>query len=446
MSNDDATDEMSDPANDGTPADAADAGAPADPRDQVADELARVGLARRMFAARRWYGADWWFVAISVVMVAGFIVLALFPGLIAPHAPDEQVGPRFLAPGEVPDVPVLVVTADSTVESLEGLAVGPDADVSRPPIGVVRGVPTATALRERASVIDDELQSAESGLRLRPDIERFDTVDETLEALAAGEIDAAVIQSTEFSAAEDDYPGLVDVAPLDTDTASAGGFVFGTNQIGQDVLSRLIWGTRIALLIGFASAGIALALGVPLGLIAGYLGGRTDRILTVIMDSLYAFPGLILAIAITAVLGPSVFNVIVAIAVLYVPTYYRIVRGQTLAAKEELYVEAARSIGATSGVVLRRYIYPNVIPSVAIIFSVNIADAILTGAGLSFLGLGLPPSTADWGIDIARGQQFIRNAWWLTTFPGLAIMLIVLSFTMMGEGLMEIFNPKLRER
>jgi peptide/nickel transport system permease protein len=419
---------------------------PSDARVQLADELARVGLARRMFAARRWYGADWWFVAISVVMVAGFITLALFPGLIAPHPPDEQVGPRFLAPGEVPDVPVLIVTADSTAESLESLAVGPDAEVSRPPIGVVRGVPTATALRERASAIDDELQAGDSELRLRPDIERFDTVDETLDALSADEVEAAVIQSTEFSAAEDAYPGLVAVSPLDGDTASAGGFVFGTNQIGQDVLSRLIWGTRIALIIGFASAGIALVLGVPLGLIAGYLGGRTDRILTVIMDSLYAFPGLILAIAITAVLGPSVFNVIIAIAVLYVPTYYRIVRGQTLAAKEDLYVEAARSIGATSAVVLRRYIYPNVIPSVAIIFSVNIADAILTGAGLSFLGLGLPPSTADWGIDIARGQQFIRTAWWLTTFPGMAIMLIVLSFTMMGEGLMEIFNPKLRER
>ncbi len=419
---------------------------PAEPSPQLADELARVGFARRIFAARKWYGADWWFVAISVVMVLGFILLALFPGLFAPHPPDEQVGPRFLAPGEVPDVPVLIVSGDSTVESLEDLAVGPDSEVSRPPIGVVRGVPTATALRERAEIIDDELQAGDGELRLRPDIERFDTVAETLDALAAGEVEAAVIQSTEFGAAADAYPGLVAVSALDGETASAGGFVFGTNQIGQDVLSRLVWGTRIALLIGFASAGIALFLGVPLGLIAGYLGGRTDRLLTVVMDSLYAFPGLILAIAITAVLGPSVFNVIVAIAVLYVPTYYRIVRGQTQAAKEDLYVEAARSIGAKSSAVLRRYIYPNVIPSVAIIFSVNIADAILTGAGLSFLGLGLPPSTADWGIDIARGQQFIGTAWWLTTFPGMAIMLIVLSFTMMGEGLMEIFNPKLRER
>ena len=207
-----------------------------------------------------------------------------------------------------------------------------------------------------------------------------------------------------------------------------------------------MWGTRVALLIGFSSSLIALFLGVPLGLIAGYAGGSLDRLMSLLMDSMYAFPGLILAIAITAVLGPSVLNIIVAIAVLYIPTYYRIVRGQTLSVKEEVYVEAARSIGARSWEILRRYIFPNVIPSVAIIFSVNVADAILTGAGLSFLGLGLPPTIADWGIDLARGQRFIQNAWWMITFPGLTILLVVLTFTLMGEGLTEIFNPKLRER
>jgi peptide/nickel transport system permease protein len=200
------------------------------------------------------------------------------------------------------------------------------------------------------------------------------------------------------------------------------------------------------LIIGFSASIVALILGVPLGLIAGYTGGMFERLMCLFMDSVYAFPGLILAIAITAVLGPSVFNVIVAIAVLYVPTYYRIVRGQTLSVKEELYVEAARSLGARSVEILRRYVFPNVIPSVAIIFSVNVADAILTGAGLSFLGLGLPPTIADWGIDLARGQRFIQTAWWMITFPGLAILLVVLAFSMMGEGLTEIFNPKLRER
>ncbi|MDP8959790.1 MAG: ABC transporter permease [Actinomycetota bacterium] len=135
-----------------------------------------------------------------------------------------------------------------------------------------------------------------------------------------------------------------------------------------------------------------------------------------------------------------------AIAVVYIPTYFRIVRGQTLSAKEEVYVEAARSLGAKSMEILRRYIYPNVIPSVAIILSVNVADAILVGAALSFLDLGLPPGTPDWGIDLARGQETIQNAWWMITFPGLAVMLIVLALSMMGEGLMEMFNPKLREQ
>lgn len=409
------------------------------------EDLSRVGFVRRALMGRRWYGADWWFVAISTVMVGMFVVLAIVPGVFAPYAPGEQVGPRFLAPGEEPDVPVLVVPAASDITVLEDLAAGPEAEESRPPIGVVRGVPTASALRERAADIDEQLE-ASGELRLRPDIERYDTIELTLEAVVAGEVQAAVLRSTEWQELAADYPDLTSESDITGGVAAQGGFILGTNQIGQDLFSRLIWGTRIALLIGFASAGVALVAGVPLGLIAGYAGGKLDRFLTVVMDSLYAFPGLILAIAITAVLGPSVLNVIVAISVLYVPTYYRIVRGQTLAVKEEVYVEAARSIGARSGSILRRYIYPNVIPSVSIIFSVNIADAILTGAGLSFLGLGLPPNTADWGIDVARGQEFIQSAWWLITFPGLAIMLVVLAFTMLGEGLTEILNPKLRER
>ena len=219
----------------------------------------------------------------------------------------------------------------------------------------------------------------------------------------------------------------------------------GTNQIGQDIFSRIIWGTRIALIVGITSAVVALVLGVPLGLFSGFVGGWIDRILTLVMDSLYSFPGLILAIAITAVLGPGIGNIIVAIAVLYVPTYFRIVRGQTLAVKEELYVEAARSLGASARTILIKYIFPNVIPSVVIIFSVNVADAILTEAGLSFLGLGLPPDTPDWGIDLARGQDYLRRAWWLITFPGAMVSLVTLAFSMFGESLAEILNPRLAE-
>jgi peptide/nickel transport system permease protein len=408
------------------------------------EDLQQVGFVRRLFQARKWYGADWWFVAISAVMVLGFIFVALFPQLLAPYSFDAIVGTSFLAPGEYPELPVLITRVDSSIESLRDLAVPEDSANS--PIGVIQGSPSAVAVNERSKLIDAELVSEKSGLRLRPRITRFVTAKELLEAIDSGVVKAGVANLNAFKPLAAEYPSLRSGASITGETASAGGFALGTNEIGQDVLSRLIWGTRVAILVGFSSSILSLLLGVPLGLIAGYFGGSFDRILSLIMDSLYAFPGLILAITITAVLGPSIYNVITAISVLYIPTYYRIVRGQTLTVKEEVYIEAARSIGARRWEVLWHYVFPNVIPSVAIIFSVNVADAILTGAGLSFLGLGMPPTIADWGIDLARGQRYIQTSWWLITFPGIAIMVIVLAFTMMGEGLMEILNPKLRER
>jgi peptide/nickel transport system permease protein len=407
-------------------------------------ELKRVGFIRRLLLARRWYGADWWFVAISTVAVLAFIIIAFFPGLFAPYSPDVLVGPSFLAPGAYVDPPVLVVPLNSQVKKLQDLAVPEGTD--RPTVAVVLGVPTAGALNEQSQKIDGVIKSQPGGLRLRPIIDRYADLGATLQAVVDGTDMAAVVQETEFKAIKTQFPTLREAGSITGVIATAGGFMLGTNDIGQDVLSRLLWGTRIALIIGFSSSIVSLIIGVPLGLLAGFIGGSFDRLLSLLMDSLYAFPGLILAIAITAVLGPSMFNIIIAIAVLYIPTYYRIVRGQTLSVKEELYVEAAKSIGARSLEILQRYIFPNVIPSVAIIFSVNVADAILTGAGLSFLGLGLPPTIADWGIDVARGQRFIQTAWWMITFPGLAIMSIVLAFTLMGEGLTEIFNPKLRDR
>ncbi len=411
------------------------------PPESWRQDLDRVGFVRRILQARKWYRVDWWFIVIASVMVVGFIVLALVPQWFAPHDPMTQVGPRFLAPGEVPDREVVITPADSPIASIADF-VGED----RPEIGVEAGTPSSEAARDEADRVNQEL-GLSGGDRIRPRMNRYDTLAEAFAALEAGDIEIVIASRAESRLIIDDYPGLRIGDPVnqgeDTGLAS---FTLGTNQVGQDVLSRLIWGTRVSLIIGFSASLFSLFIGVPLGLFAGFAGGWIDRALTLLMDSLYAFPGLILAIAITAVLGPSIFNIIVAIAVLYIPTYYRIVRGQTLSTKESLYVEAAKSIGAKSLVILRRYVFPNVIPSVAIIFSVNVADAILTGAGLSFLGLGLPPTTADWGIDLARGQEFINRAWWLITFPGMAVMLIVLAFTMMGEGLMEIFNPKLRDR
>jgi peptide/nickel transport system permease protein len=177
------------------------------------------------------------------------------------------------------------------------------------------------------------------------------------------------------------------------------------------------------------------------------VGGILDRILSLIMDSVYSFPGLILAIAFAAMLGPGVVNITLAVAVIYIPTYFRMVRGQTLSIREEVYVEAARAIGARRWVILLQYIFPNVIASVVVIFSINIADAILTEAALSYIGLGLPAGIPDWGMDLSMGKKFLPSGtWWMITFPGAAISLLALGFTMLGEGLAEILNPRLLER
>jgi peptide/nickel transport system permease protein len=400
------------------------------------DELEQVGWVRRALLARRWYKADWWFVAIGGVILVFLTLVALFPQWFAPFDPRAPVGARNLAPGESPDVEVLLTPADEPVPDFAGLATG-----ERISFGVVAGTPSSELARSEADEISEE-----TGERLRLRIVRYETLPEMLDALASGEVRAAAASLAAVEPVLEERLEVAVVGPLaGAEEAAASSFVLGTNQLGQDVLSRILWGTRVAFLIGFAAALVALVVGLPLGLIAGFTGGKLDRGLSLFMDSMYSFPGLILAIAIAAVLGPSIGNVIVAIAVVYVPTYYRIVRGQTLSVKEELFVEAARSLGARSLEILRRYVFPNVIPSVAIIFSVNVADAILTGAALSFLGLGLPPHIPDWGIDLARGQEAIQTAWWLVTFPGLAVMLVVLTFTMLGEGLVEIFNPRLRE-
>ena len=220
----------------------------------------------------------------------------------------------------------------------------------------------------------------------------------------------------------------------------------GTNNLGFDVFSRVLYGSRTVLIISIIAAIFSAVVGIPIGLFSGYFAGKLDRILSLIMDSIYSFPGLILAIVLAAMLGPGIINISLAIAVIYVPTYFRIVRGQVLSVKEELYVEAARSIGAKSRTILTRYIFPNVIASVVVVFSLNVADAILIEAGLSYLGLGLPPDLPDWGIDLSKGKNFIPlGVWWIVTFPGLMITLVALSFTMIGEGLSEILNPRLKE-
>ncbi|MEJ2666099.1 MAG: ABC transporter permease [Deinococcales bacterium] len=213
---------------------------------------------------------------------------------------------------------------------------------------------------------------------------------------------------------------------------------FGTDQLRRDVLSRVIYGGRIPLEVAFTSTLLSLLVGAALGWTSGYAGGTLDRVLSLVMDALYSFPALILAITIVAMLGPGVVNMVAAIAIVYIPTYFRVARGQTLKVREEAYVEAAQALGARTPRMLRFHIAPNTLTAIMAIVSFNIADAILTEAGLAFLGFGLPPPTPDWGFDIQNGQAFLQSGyWWLITFPGIAIVLTSLGFNLLGEGVGE---------
>ena len=402
-------------------------------------DLDRVGLVRQMLRARKWYGTDWWMIVLSLIMLAIFLLMAIVPSLFTTYAPREEVGPALLAPGEATQAQILIVPEGSEYEALRDFAEPSDR------IGIVQGSDAYKAVDDATTLLAEQDRAAgDEDSRYTPRRLRFERLEEAVFALENGDIDAIVEGSITLEPVLAANPQFVSRGALPGQEQAS--FLLGTNQIGHDVFSRLIYGARIAMFVGLVSALTSLVIGVPLGLISGFLGGPLDRVLTLLMDSMYSFPGLILAIAISAVLGPGIINIIVAIAVLYIPTYFRIVRGQTLTVKEQLYVEAARSMGASRFSMLRLYIAPNVIPSVVVIFSVNVADAILTEAGLSFLGLGLPPDTVDWGIDLARGQDRLLTSWWLITMPGVMVTLLVLSFSMLGESLSEILNPRLNQQ
>ncbi|MEM2105800.1 MAG: ABC transporter permease [Candidatus Bathyarchaeia archaeon] len=239
-------------------------------------------------------------------------------------------------------------------------------------------------------------------------------------------------------------PSAIEVGPPLSPPSSQ--FPFGTTDMGGDMFSRVISGGGIMLQVAVLSVIICLAAGAPLGLFSSYVGGITDRVFCLIMDSVYAFPSLVLAIAIAAMLGKGVVNMALSIAVVYVPSYFRVIRSQVLSIKEMPYVEAAKAAGAKSGTILFRYILPNVVPSIVVILTVNFADAILTAAGLTFIGLGVPVDVPDWGWDLTNGRRLLNSgAWWVITFPGLMIILLALGFTFMGEGLSELLNPRLED-
>ncbi|WP_419548152.1 ABC transporter permease [Microcystis sp.] len=222
---------------------------------------------------------------------------------------------------------------------------------------------------------------------------------------------------------------------------------FGTNVRGYDVFSRTLFGARAALSVVFLATGLSLVIGVPLGLISGYLGGKIDRVLLFLMDTLYTLPGLLLSVALAFVLGRGIVNVAIAVSIAYIPQYFRVVRNQTASVKNELFIEAARAIGASPGRILSKYLFFNVVQSVPVLFTLNAADAILVLGGLGFLGLGLPEEVPEWGHDLKEALADLSTGiWWTTLFPGLAMTTMVVGLSLLGEGLSEIFNPLSRKR
>ena len=209
----------------------------------------------------------------------------------------------------------------------------------------------------------------------------------------------------------------------------------GTDDLGRDVLSRLMHGARISLAASVLSVGAALVVAVPLGLVSGYLGGRLDNVLMRIVDGVQSIPPLVLALAIAGLLGPSLRNIVIALAIIFVPAFVRLIRGQVLAVKEESYIEASRSVGASSGYIVRKRVLHNVASPLIVQASITLGFGLLAEAGLSFLGLGIQPPEPSWGVMLSRAYDYIFEAHWLVFPPGLAIMLTVLAFNVLGDGL-----------
>jgi peptide/nickel transport system permease protein len=221
----------------------------------------------------------------------------------------------------------------------------------------------------------------------------------------------------------------------------------GTNVRGYDVFSRTLLGSQAALKVVFLATILSMIIGVPLGLVSGYLGGKVDKILLFFMDTIYTIPGLLLSVTLAFILGRGILNVAIAVSIAYIPQYYRIVRNHTTSVKNELFIEAAKAMGATPTRILSRYLFLNVIQSVPVVFTLNAADAILVLGGLGFLGLGLPEEIPEWGHDLKEALPDLSTGiWWTTLFPGMAMTSMVVGLSFIGEGISEMFNPSLRNK
>jgi peptide/nickel transport system permease protein len=407
-------------------------------RTEMAEVLDELPVRRRLLGrrptskiSRRFVsGMDLVYLVIGSLIVASFVFLALFPSIVAPYEPFEEAGPRMLSPGApAPGYAVLAPRAAGVSEV---------TDLPDPvQLGVLAGIIDVTRF--------GELWEARLGDEIAFLAQRFRTVEDLVAAAEQGAVQAIVVPGSGSQAdvgeATAEFETLIIFKTKFTDRS----FLIGTDQLGRDVFSRVVWGTRVALIIGLSAPAVSAVVGLLLGITSAYLGGNVDRLAAGVMDALYSLPVIVVAVALAAAIGPGLFNLIIALSVVYAPTFFRLARSRALSVKNEVFIDAVEALGAGRLRVIDRHIMPNAVVSVGVFASLATAQAIRTAATLSFLGLGLGSGRiAEWGSDIARAQQVVLQGPWLLLGPGIALSLLVFGLTLMSDVIFENLNPRLR--